>query len=492
MEKEMSACQQKQIAERRAQNSYALIVHYDPQQCEQLQQAVETLGITCLSSRSGQDALRAWQTIHQRGTKVNWLIVNHRISDGSGSEFTSLAQAKKLLLEHQTQLFFLAPQEESTSKLPLKQGVTVIEDNFPTAALTKVLKSRINYDNLTTPNDSSVTPTVLVVDDNDLGRQAVSVQLESAGLTVIEAVNGAEAIKQVSEQRIDLILMDIQMPVMDGLEATRHLKDPSQAVPCATPIIAMTAHAPEETSKTFKDAGFSAHMQKPIEIESLYTALKHWLPAWDNNSAVLTLANAPQSPLSFTLTEVNIDAGLRRVAGKHDVYKKLLTSFVTQFSQFEQQTIDSIAAGQINDVIRQTHTLKGSASTLGAETLYQLAEKLEKQLHSNNYPKTLHKVGQKITGLCQEISQLELANPATTQNHLDGSDRILKNILQQLIEPLTKLKAANIKQLQSQLYLYRWPETLCEPVDKLHQLLDSYQFRAALDHAQSLIGKLEI
>lgn len=493
MEKVPSTYQEKHGAEQPTQEGYALIVHDSPEQCEQLQQTVEALGISCLSCRSGQDALKAWQTIDQVGATVQWLIINHHLNnDVNGAEFISLPQTQKLLFQHQPELFFLTNKRESHATLSLEKGVTIIDDDCPSKALTKILKFQLDCATIIETVQPSITPTILVVDDNDLARLTVSAQLESAGLNAIEAVNGAEAIKLVSGQHFDLILMDIQMPVMDGTEATRRLKDPSQSTPCTTPIIAMTANNPEETRQTFKAAGFSAYLQKPIEIEILNAMLKDWLPAGENSSALTCPSSAPASPLSFTLTEVNIEAGLRRVAGKHDVYKKLLTSFVTQFAHFEKELIEAISAGKTTDVIRQAHTLKGSAGTLGAERLYQLAEKLEKQLHDNNYQQALQRVAEMITVLCSEISQLGFSESGTTQNHVDGSDQVLKDILQQLIQPLSQLQVTEIKQLQSQLHRYRWPVLRSESVDKLHQLIDGYQFHAALDHTQSLICTLEI
>ena len=121
---------------------------------------------------------------------------------------------------------------------------------------------------------------ILIVEDNDLNREIETAILEDAGFLVEEAINGQEAVDKVSgagDGYYDGVLMDIQMPVMDGYEATReirHLKNPALA---KTPIIAVSANAFDEDKIASKEAGMNAHIEKPIQLEYLFQTLEHLL-----------------------------------------------------------------------------------------------------------------------------------------------------------------------------------------------------------------------
>ena len=119
---------------------------------------------------------------------------------------------------------------------------------------------------------------ILVVDDEPDIRRICRILLETGGYTVLEAATGAEAVEQVRQHpELDLILMDIMMPVMDGYEAARRIWKLADPVHANKPIIAMTANAFEEDVKAALAAGMNEHLSKPIRIELLYEIMKKYL-----------------------------------------------------------------------------------------------------------------------------------------------------------------------------------------------------------------------
>ena len=119
---------------------------------------------------------------------------------------------------------------------------------------------------------------ILVVDDEPDIRRNCRILLETGGYTVLEAATGAEAVEQVRQHpELDLILMDIMMPVMDGYEAARRIRKLADPVHANKPIIAMTANAFEEDVKAALAAGMNEHLSKPIRIELLYEIMKKYL-----------------------------------------------------------------------------------------------------------------------------------------------------------------------------------------------------------------------
>lgn len=119
---------------------------------------------------------------------------------------------------------------------------------------------------------------ILVVDDEPDIRRICRILLETGGYTVLEAATGAEAVEQVRQHpELDLILMDIMMPAMDGYEAARRIRKLADPVHANKPIIAMTANAFEEDVKAALAAGMNEHLSKPIRIELLYEIMKKYL-----------------------------------------------------------------------------------------------------------------------------------------------------------------------------------------------------------------------
>ncbi len=223
---------------------------------------------------------------------------------------------------------------------------------------------------------------ILLAEDNELNQQVARELLRLVGVAAVVAENGAIAVDMAAQESFDLILMDMQMPVMDGLAATRCLRERERDSE-RIPILAMTANAMAGDRERCLAAGMDDHIAKPIDPEKLYVALLRWLPAFAHQAEPPSEppAPVPASPEHglepLQALGLNAEVALQRLMHNWQWYEDLLRSFARQGSQPMQNLVAALRAGQREEAHRHAHTLKGIAATLGAESLRGLSARLE-------------------------------------------------------------------------------------------------------------------
>jgi len=226
---------------------------------------------------------------------------------------------------------------------------------------------------------------VLLAEDNELNRQVASELLGEAGLIVDAAFDGRQAVDMVRAGDYDLVLMDMQMPELDGLSATRELRqDPRLA---DLPIVAMTANAMEADRQRCAEAGMNGFVAKPIEPEALWRELLRWVkpgPREGASPAPKAAEANVQGQLPKGIEGVDMAAGLRRVLGKADRYLALLRGFVTSQPDAAARIRQAIAAEDLLTAEREAHTLKGLAGNVGADEVQARANTLEAALRAGS------------------------------------------------------------------------------------------------------------
>jgi signal transduction histidine kinase/DNA-binding response OmpR family regulator/HPt (histidine-containing phosphotransfer) domain-containing protein len=220
---------------------------------------------------------------------------------------------------------------------------------------------------------------VLLTEDNEINQQVASELLEQAGLVVDIANHGQEAIDMIGRRDYDVVLMDIQMPVMDGYTATQSLREDGRYTDL--PILAMTANATAADSEKSIAAGMNAHINKPIIPAELFKALLTWVKS-----------GREEEPDSFEAEPADVDrdktelpdmagfdtaAGILRVGGNADAYRRLLGKFVDNQALSVQELRNAIHAGDQELAVRTAHSLKGSAGALGIIEVQELAGEVE-------------------------------------------------------------------------------------------------------------------
>ncbi|WP_428000805.1 response regulator [Acidovorax sp.] len=270
---------------------------------------------------------------------------------------------------------------------------------------------------------------VLLVDDNDLNQQVGADLLGDAGLVVEVAENGQLALDMLQQRAAyDIVLMDMQMPVMDGLTATRRIRENPDWH--KLPVLAMTANAMSGDRDSCLAAGMNGHVAKPIDPDELFSQLLQWVPARAGAPALAPAASVsaaePALPLEALTRIEGLDAaaGLRRVLGKPAAYESLLRKFVAGQASAAQNTSALLAAGQRQDALRAMHTLKGTAGTIGAGHLAHLAEAVEQAIADNADAEALAALLAPVEAACQTlVAALQGALPAedaaTTQVPVD-------------------------------------------------------------------------
>ncbi len=409
----------------------ALIVDDNPLSRDVLIQVLESFLFRVTAVASGVEAL---EHLRQCSTTdpVDLVLLDWCMPTMDGIETSQRIKADPQLVKIPHILMVTAYQREEIWHLAEQAGIEVLLPKpISRSRLFESILQVLGYSasNAFSPEAGTVAARlqalpggyILVVEDNLVNQQIAQELLEGVGLTVDVAMNGHEAIAKVQAQRYDAILMDIRMPEMDGLEATRQIRQLAQIGNieqewfATVPIIAMTAHAMNTDRAKSLAAGMNDHVPKPVNPQDLFATLARWIipgrsprtePSRDRGglpstsaSPVSTFPNqaslspgapAPARPDSVppdlarsSLPAINLPLGLSRIGDNWPAYQRLLHTF----HQIHQLTAADVRAaldqGDLSQALHLVHTLKGSAGNIGAELLYQSATTLEQDLQAN-------------------------------------------------------------------------------------------------------------
>jgi two-component system sensor histidine kinase/response regulator len=215
---------------------------------------------------------------------------------------------------------------------------------------------------------------VLLVEDNIINQQVAQEILRQAGMSVDVAANGVEAVRAVQETSYDAVLMDVQMPEMDGYEATRRIRtDPRFQ---NLPIIAMTAHSMKGARERCLESGMNDHVPKPIDSEQLFNTLVSWIrPDADAGSEA-----APAAP------PICVPEAMARIGGNMKLARKLVTIFCQDYEDAANKIGALLAAGHRATAERMAHSVKGAAASLAARELSDKAADLEAVINEGSAP----------------------------------------------------------------------------------------------------------
>ncbi|MBF0415430.1 MAG: response regulator [Magnetococcales bacterium] len=269
---------------------------------------------------------------------------------------------------------------------------------------------------------------VLLVEDNAINRQVAMELLQEVGCVTETAQDGREAVIKVTRNMYDIVLMDIQMPVMDGYQATRRIRElPGKD---SLPIVAMTAHAMTGDRQKSLQAGMDDHITKPIDRRQLYSTLVKRIAPRDGLGMVPPPVK-PEMPgndgLDFppSLPGLDCKAALERLSGNRRVYRSLLTEFHKDYAQAARQVRDGLLSKQEEKtlaVTRLIHTIKGIAGNISAHRLYNAALTLEKEIagSQDHMPSGMDSFEEAMSEVLETISRLQREEQRKT-NH-DSSD----------------------------------------------------------------------
>ena len=224
--------------------------------------------------------------------------------------------------------------------------------------------------NMAVPAGEQLCYDILLVEDSLFNQKLAVGLLEKRGHRVTVANNGLEGIAALARGRFDLVLMDIQMPELDGLEATQRIREQERQTHQHIPIVAMTAQAMIGDRDRCLQAGMDAYLVKPIHAKQLYETI----------DAILTDLPAPDEPLRTISVEthrIDLGSALHAVNGDHDLLRQIFLAFLEECPNLLENIRSALAGGDAAACQMAAHTLKGAVRTFGAENASRLAADIE-------------------------------------------------------------------------------------------------------------------
>jgi two-component system sensor histidine kinase/response regulator len=336
---------------------------------------------------------------------------------------------------------------------------------------------------------------VLLVEDNEINRQVGEELLEQMGLEVDCVENGAQAVDYVRQQAPDLVLMDIQMPVMDGYEATSLIRNlPGME---ELPIFAMTANAlVGDADKSIK-AGMNGHISKPIDPDELYRVLREQLkesPVERASPPAMKREKPVWVPPENNPPEIDLHRGIRQVGGNSDFYLKLLGDFISLHGDSVSELEELIKAARFGDARRTAHTLKGVAGNIGAERLEKIAAGLEARFANGELPP--EQLFRDFSRTCESlfaairniISESEQSEPDAESVDMESVE--IEEELKNLITELQNGEAASVD-IYKKLKPVLEQRIEAERFAKLDELISNYELEAATEMLRSTLAEAD-
>ncbi|MBF0357216.1 MAG: response regulator [Magnetococcales bacterium] len=219
---------------------------------------------------------------------------------------------------------------------------------------------------------------ILLVEDNDINQQVALGLLHRVGLIVDIANNGQEALSMIKQLRYDAILMDIDMPVLDGLATTRQIRLDEQFKDIG--IVAMTTNSEADEIKLCFDAGMDSFLNKPIRPERLYGVLAKLINKVDINVSPDFLTKESNSDDLPNIVGIDIQDGLSRAAGNKRLYRRILSRFLKEHKYTTEKVRQAMNGGNLSDVGYLLHGIKGFAVHIGAISLFEAIEVFEEEI----------------------------------------------------------------------------------------------------------------
>jgi signal transduction histidine kinase/CheY-like chemotaxis protein/HPt (histidine-containing phosphotransfer) domain-containing protein len=324
---------------------------------------------------------------------------------------------------------------------------TLLELNKPQALIQQSNADSKLDNNTFVKENAKEKATVLVVDDDEINQEIVTELLHSIGLNVEVANNGLAAVNAIKTNSYQLVLMDIEMPVMGGEQALQEIKQLASQTQYqhlkTLPVIALTAHALIADKKKYLLAGMNDYIGKPIEPSLLISVVRQWLPSENtvtvDRKEVIKQTNEGEtsqneavelSPVDKLIEDIDTKAGLLRCNGNVALYGKILQQFAQQYqSGISIDEQNALSAKQL------IHSLKGAAANIGAMKLSDLASQFEQELNTTELveTKSFTLVNEVLEQTCASIltwvNNQEVTQADSTALNVENLQHLLNKLL---------------------------------------------------------------
>ena len=327
---------------------------------------------------------------------------------------------------------------------------------------------------------------ILLVEDNEINQQIAVELLEMAGLVVTVACNGKIAVETVENKNFDAVLMDIQMPIMDGYTATKEIRKDEKNI--NLPIIAMTANAMSGDKEKCIAAGMNDHLPKPINPQDVYKTLAQWIkPTGKVLSDVRKNQIAHDEVDLPILPEFDVNSALARMAGNVKAYRNTLKKVASSEVDAVDRIKKALTNNELQTALIAAHTLKGVCATIGATFVVLPAEKLErlisekiekgKPLDSDELETLFVECTAKLTQMVAAIDNDQQSIQPTDNKPLFAVEVVTKLVID-LKEQIDNFDSAANETLQD-IFTYIEADDLSNEVTELASALELYDFERA-------------
>jgi CheY-like chemotaxis protein/HPt (histidine-containing phosphotransfer) domain-containing protein len=259
---------------------------------------------------------------------------------------------------------------------------------------------------------------VLLVEDNRVNQLVAKTILSKANFNISVANNGQEAVDMVQQQTYQLVLMDIQMPVMDGMQAVKAIRELGGNY-LNIPIIAMTGQDFAGDRQKIFDVGMNEHITKPISPDILFQTIAQFIEP--KAHIVEKTDSVDELQLPTHLTQINLPAAMHRFINNWTVLKRTMLSFAESHVDDVEKIKKALAENDMATATRLAHSLKGSGGNIGAEALSKIAaviESLLKENDLNSIEEKLQSLEQTLSLVCIELSSLESVTESSNNEDL--------------------------------------------------------------------------
>ncbi|EPJ49665.1 MAG: hypothetical protein OFPI_23390 [Osedax symbiont Rs2] len=451
------------------------------------------LGITADAVEDGQQALQRVLAADKSAQPYDLVILDWKMPQMDGIT-TSLHIRDQVQNQPSHFLLVSAFHKDEAKAQSCEAGIAqFIEKPLSRATLFNALNSLVSNTSVESVSQKMELVSIpdlsqykiLLVEDNEINQQVAQGFLADTLVAVEIAENGEVALEKVHSQHFDLLLMDIQMPVMNGVTAAREIRSSFDAQ--QLPIIAMTAHAFESDAQSSFDAGMNAHITKPIEPEILYSTLSKFLKtekmintSVDMNAFKATAAEMSALTRLSEIKQLDIGKSVERLQGKVSLYLSLVEDFCYKHRSTSKLINQLYEKKEWKKLFLIIHSLKSTALYIGAKALakfaLQLEEKIEQQHQSLLRPVNL------LTGQLDDLlGQLERLYHIETQSPVDKAIDISQSM--QLIKTLRQLLSnadPEAENISKQLYTLSSGSEFSEAIETIHLLICDFEFESAL------------
>lgn len=454
---------------------------------EILKNTLDKYGVQTESVFSGKEAL---SNIKEKNGDYDLVLMDWNMPELDGIETTlsiNNIYTKEKNLMHKsppTIIMVSAFRQESIVKYAKDVGIDIfLQKPINPSALNDILsglflddvamnyKGRLQASSLQDEMHTLKGSKILLVEDNSTNQEIILGLLENSGIEIDTANNGQEGVDKFKTNGYELILMDIQMPMMDGYEATKIIRDIDQDIP----IIALTANAMKEDIEKSISMGMQAHLNKPIEVEKLYEMLLKHI----SRKSGLHTENISSTEKSISKEEIiipvfqNIDTslGLEHLAGNKKLYLKILNDFVSNKKNIVLEELDSEAYK------RATHTIKGLSASIGATSLYRIAKELDETGNKNLLPRFYE-------ALKLVMNELEEKLQTVGMQQSESEGKISKEKRDELFEKLKEAVETKImtecEPIMEEIEMYELMREDKELFEKIKYFVDEFEFKEAM------------